>query len=366
MNDDSGRYGRALDAAPAWLARSGVRSWLVIGIVTMLALGAYVLSLSSAVVGPLLLATILGILFAPLVDVLAKWRVPRAAAAGLVMLLILTVSGGIVWLIINNVGSQMGLIIDQVTSGATRLLTWLQSQHIPINIVDRVTKTVESQAAKFSGSAASILFSGISSVAGIVFSGFISFYMLFFTLNDAHTLTDWIGRHLGLPDELGLAIVDDARASIRQYFEGTTVLALVTSAATGLGLALFHVPLVIPIVVVTFVLTYIPYLGPMVSGAFAVLIAFGYGGFPMALLALLVVLVVQNVLQGAIAGWAIGGALNLHPLVVIISTLLGATFGGLIGAMLGAPVAAILVRGSARLRGTPSDSAAPKAIPAAD
>jgi predicted PurR-regulated permease PerM len=181
--------------------------------------------------------------------------------------------------------------------------------------------------------------------------GFMAMYMFFFMLADAQTLVEWTGAHIGLPADVGRAVVGDAMNSLRQYFRGDSIVALFTSILTGVGLALFHVPLVIPIMAITFVAVFVPYLGAIVSSAFAVLIALGAGGPQMALAALIVVLIVQNGLQGIIVGWAVGGALRIHPLVVILATVAGGIFGGILGAVLGAPVAAILVRTSARLTG---------------
>jgi predicted PurR-regulated permease PerM len=109
-------------------------------------------------------------------------------------------------------------------------------------------------------------------------------------------------------------------------------------------------PLVGAISVVTFITSYIPFFGAILSGVFTVLIALGAGGVPLAIKALVVVLVAQNILQSVIQAWAIGSALDLHPLVVLIATTLGAIFGGLIGGMLGAPIAAMAVRTVARLK----------------
>jgi len=106
---------------------------------------------------------------------------------------------------------------------------------------------------------------------------------------------------------------------------------------------------------VTFMLSYIPFFGAIVSGAFAVLIALGAGGPQLAIEALVVVLFAQNILQSVVQSWAIGSALSLHPLVVLIATTVGGIFGGLIGGMLGAPVAAMFVRGIQRIRAA-SDS----------
>jgi predicted PurR-regulated permease PerM len=44
-----------------------------------------------------------------------------------------------------------------------------------------------------------------------------------------------------------------------------------------------------------------------------------------------------------------GGSLRLHPLVVLVVTMLGGIFGGLVGAALGAPLAAMFVNAGKRI-----------------
>ena len=346
---------------PDWLRRTGVRSWYLVGILALLSVGLYLTARAASIVVPFLLAIILAVLFSPLVDALEKRRVPRAAGAGIAMVIILFVVGAVGWLLARSIATQIPVIESELTKGFAALEGWLNSLNLPSSTVSSVASSAKSQAATVGGAAAATVFGGLSSIAALGFGAFIAMYMLFFTLVDSGKLADWLGRHMGLREDIGLAIVADSGASIRQYFRGTSILALVTSVATGIGLALVHVPLLVPIMVVTFVMVFIPYIGAIVASIFAVLIALGAGGPQMALLTLVVVLVVQNGLQGAVAGVVLGNALKLHPLVVIMATMLGGVFAGIFGAMLGAPTAAIVVRATGRLNsmsaGPPADAA---------
>jgi len=338
------------NVGPAWLVRVGTRSWYVVGILLLLGTVSALLVRASGIFIPFLLAVILGILFAPVVDALNRRGVPRTAGAGLVMIAVIAVFGLLGWALTQSVVTQLPVVQTQLDSAVVAVQGWLESLHFAPATTTSVVAEIQGQAAKAGSAAVGVVFSSLSGVAGVVLGGFMAMYMLFFVLSDANRLTEWVGRHIGVREDIGHAIVSDATTSVRQYFRGETVVALFTSAVTGLGLAVFHVPLLIPIMAVTFVAVYVPYLGAIVSSAFAVLIALGAGGPSMALAALVVVLVVQNGLQGIVVGWAIGSALRIHPLLVIIATVLGGIFGGILGAVLGAPVAAILVRSVGHLQ----------------
>ena len=70
---------------------------------------------------------------------------------------------------------------------------------------------------------------------------------------------------------------------------------------------------------------------------------------------LIIVLVAQNVVQMPIASIVMGDALELHPIVVLVTTMIGAIFGGLLGGMLGAPMTAVVVRSMTRIRAASRD-----------
>jgi putative heme transporter len=339
---------RALVGKP--LAQLGVRSWLLLGIIGVIALSGYVIALSTSVVVPLLLAIILGIVFGPLVDWLAARRVPRAAAAGLVMLLVLGIVVGTLSIVVNSVFAQMGTIQSQVAAGYAAVNSWVHGLNVSDATKTSILSNLAALAPKIGSWVLNATMAGASSLASLAFGAFIALYMLFFTLKDTEMISHWAGEHLGLPTELGQGIVVDSFSAIRQYFKGTTILAVITSLATALGLWAIGMPLVFAISVVTFVTSYVPFFGAILSGIFAVLIALGAGGVPLAVSALIVVLLAQNVLQQIVASWAIGDALELHPLVVLIATMIGGIFAGLFGGMLGAPVTAIGVRMVNRLK----------------
>jgi len=350
--------------APIMLRKAGVRSWLLLGLAGILALVAWGLSQAMGLVVPLVLAVILGIIFAPLVDTMETRRVPRAVGAAFTMLLVLAIAVATVWVVESSVAAQWPTIQEQLNSAASNLQVWFDGLDLPAGFEADVTANVKSQIPKLGQTAANAVIAGVSGIFSFLFGTFLAFYMLFFTLKDIDEIATWIGSNIGLPSKVGHDVVRDSFVAVRQYFKGTTVLALSTTVATAAGLAVIGMPLVGAISVVTFITSYIPFFGAIISGVFAVLIALGAGGLPLALKALVVVLIAQNVLQSVIQAWAIGSALDLHPLVVLIATTLGATFGGLIGGMLGAPIAAMAVRTVARFKAAgldrePEPAAAP-------
>jgi putative heme transporter len=346
MSDAPPRTDGALRAAPEWLSTLGTRSWLFVGILALLAAASYLLTRSAAIVGPLLVAVILGILCTPIVAMLEHRGVPRAGGAGIVMLCVVAILGALTWVMVSAFASNFGAMQKEAIAGIEAARVLLASSQLPASLVD----TIISVSTKAAAAVSKVLLGGVAGIADMVFAGFMAFYMLFYTLTDSDKLITWLGRHVGLTPKLGIEVVTDATESIRQYFMGTTIVALGTSAATWLGLVVFHIPFAVPIAIVTFATSYIPYLGVVIATIFTALLALGAGGVPMMITALIIVILVQNVLEAPLVGWAVGSALELHPLAVITSTLLGGVFGGMWGALLASPLLAIGVRTNARLK----------------
>ena len=160
-------------------------------------------------------------------------------------------------------------------------------------------------------SAVRVLTSGVvgslvSSAGGLIVSTVLAVFMLLFLLKDWAEITDWTAGHLGVPAETGHRILDGVVNAFRGYASGLTLIGAANAGVVGLGAWLLGVPLVGTIALVTFVTSYVPYLGAFVAGAFAVVIAYGSGGFSTALAMLAIVLLANNTIQNLLEPFAFG------------------------------------------------------------
>ncbi|MCL2526104.1 MAG: AI-2E family transporter [Coriobacteriia bacterium] len=181
----------------------------------------------------------------------------------------------------------------------------------------------------------------LTGLAGALFSTFIFLVFLFYFLNDFERIRDWISERMFKDKRLGKSVISDVTYSLSGYFRATTLTAVIVSISIGIPLWIMGVPLIIPIIIVTILTTYVPFLGAMIASAFTVLIALAAGGLYYALIAIVVMLIANNVLQTFVSNKLMGDYLNLHPLAVLIATLFGTVALGLLGGALGAPFLAI-------------------------
>ncbi len=345
------------------LARLGRASWQLVGVaVAAVLLGSALASISGLVV-PLVIATVIGVLVQPAVEWLTAHRCPRMLAATLVILGLLAVAAGTLWLTVVAVIDRGAELATQISHGIAQIDAWIEEQW---DLTDNPGSTQDTLAG-LAGDAAQGLarwFPTIfASAASFALGAFIAVFVLYYVLTDWSTLRTWLAGHLGVSRDLGEHLIGDAVATLRRYFVGLTVSSIATALLIGVTAVLLDVPLAITIAVVTFVTSYIPYLGAFFSGTLAVLVALGSAGVTEAVVLLLVVLVAQNVVQTVILVRMTSEGLRLHPIANLASTIVGGAVAGIVGAALSAPALAVALQVRARLAGDatsePSDTAGP-------
>jgi putative heme transporter len=303
-------------------------------------------------------AAVLGALFAPLVEQLARRGVPRSAGGVLVIVLLLGIVVSSAWMVVVGIAEQGRQISSALGDGLDEVQAWMDTRGLGNAEASLRDQAAEVAAAALGGASAYLpgLLSGTVSFAlGIAIGTFLVYYVLV----DWPALTLWVGGHLGLDESVGAAVVEDTIGAVRRYFSSLTLSAVVVAVLIGLAAVLLDVPLAFTIAVVTLVTSYIPYLGAIFSGAFATLVALGATDLRTALVMLVVVLIVQNIVQTVILTRLTSTALKLHPIVTLGSTIVGTAVAGALGAMLAAPAAAVWILVDRRLQGT--RSAAPVA-----
>ena len=331
-------------APPSWLRDLGSTAWLLVGVTGMLVGAVWLLSLTQTIVVPVITAAILASVMAPVVRWLSRGRIPRGAAAGIALLLIVVAGAGIGMLVLSGISAQASEISAELQSGASKVEGWLKDAGVS-------AKTASDAKADASGSIGSAfhflvdgLGKGLRELASLAV--FLSFTVLslFFLLKDGPLIRRWLERHLGVPQPVARTISSRTIGSLRGYFAGVTAVAAFNGVVIGLGAMVLGVPLAGSIAVVNFVAAYIPYLGAWTAGAFTVLIALGDEGPSTALTMGIIVLLANGALQQMIQPIAYGATLGIHPLAVLIVTIAGGALFGTIGLIVAAPLASAAVK----------------------
>jgi putative heme transporter len=344
-------------APPRWLRDLGRASWLLVGLFLLLAGIVWLLGTTQTIVGPVVAATIVATVAAPVVRSLTSHGLPRTAGAAIVLLGAVALAVLIVLIVIGGITSQTSEIGKHATEAANKAEGWLKDVGVNESGASSAKSGVESDVPKIISALTTGVIHGIQGLTSIAFGLSLAALSLFFLLKDGPSMRDWIDRHLGVPQPVARTITGGLIRSLQGYFRGVTLVAAFNGVVVGLAALILGVPLAGTIAVVTFVTAYVPFIGAFVAGAFAVVIALGAEGTTTALIMLLVVILANGLLQNLVQPFAMGSALDLHPLAVLVLTIGAGCVFGMLGLVLAAPIASAAVhitRDLARARASAS------------
>ncbi len=166
----------------------------------------------------------------------------------------------------------------------------------------------------------------------------------FFLLQTFPKLREAVRDHL--PAEARPRVVSIARTIDRQvaaFFRGKLLLALCKGLTTWIGLWLAGVPFSFFIGMGAGLLSVVPLLGPLIGGAFAVVVSYqGPEGFALQLLWIALAFGAAEVVEAVAQPVILGREVGLSPLTLIISFFVFGELFGLFGVLLAVPIASVV------------------------
>jgi predicted PurR-regulated permease PerM len=336
-------------AAPGWLRDIGISAWLLVGITAFVLGVVWLLSLTSTIVVPVIVALIIAAVTEPAVGWLRRHRVPRGVGAALVLLVILLLGAGVLVMILAGVTGELSTLSSQLQSAASDISGWLKDIGVDPGTADGAKNDASKTLSDIAPALLNGVATGIKQLSSLVFFLAMTILSLFFLLADGPRIRGWVEGHLGVPDDVARVVTGRTLGAMRGYFLGVTIVAAYSATVVGVGALIIGVPLAGTIAIVTFVGGFVPYLGAWTAGAFAVLMALGGGGTDAAAAMAVLQLLANGILQQLVQPFAMGTALGIHPLAVLIVTIAGGALFGAVGLILAAPLVSAAVRISADL-----------------
>jgi predicted PurR-regulated permease PerM len=330
--------------------RVGVVAWCGIGVIILGYLMLRLMLFVNPVVPPLLIAVAVVYLLNPLVSALERRGVPRVAGAGIVYVLFLCIVALVVSLLVPVVGRQVTQVIDHFPDyladgqAAIRRLAARFGQEPDFRLdAEQVRQWLS---AGENRQAVTRYLTGLRSVTNSVISGLIIIVlgpvMAFYLLVDLPRLRR--GAMALVPparrDEIR-GLMDRIGQAVGGFFRGQLLVALFVGVASSIGLWLIDLPFWLLVGMVAGVFNLVPLVGPFIGGGLAVVIALISGEPLKAVWAALVLLIVQQIDNHLISPNVMGRTVQLHPVVVMLALLVGASFAGLFGMLVIVPLVAV-------------------------
>ena len=330
--------------------RLGILAWAGIGVIVLAYLLVRLLVYVNPVVPPLLLAVVVVYVLNPVVTALERRGVPRLAGAGVVYVLFVCLVSLAISLLVPLVTRQIGQVIDHFPAYVAEAQD--QVRRIAARFGQQPDFRLDAGqvrdwlAAGDNRQAVTRYITGLRSFTTSLLSGLVIFVigpiMAFYLLVDLPRLQR--GAMALVPPgrrEEVRGLMDRISQAVGGFFRGQLLVALFVGVASSLGLWLVGLPFWLLVGIVAGVFNLVPLVGPFIAGGLAVVIAL-IGGEPLtALWAALVLLAVQQLDNHLISPNVMSRTVQLHPVVVMLALLVGASFAGLFGMLVIVPLVAV-------------------------
>ncbi|MGI8694157.1 MAG: AI-2E family transporter [Geodermatophilaceae bacterium] len=337
------RYERtaAIGSGVATLAQWSLRLIVIAGGTYLVG---FVIGRLWVIVLPVVLALILATVLWPPVAFLRRKGWPPALAALTVVLGALAALTGIIALITPPVADQIQEIAVAASDGLTRIQDWLTGP--PLNLSeDQISAARESLSDRLQDSAsviASGVVTGVTAVGTALVGLFIVLFLTFFFVKDGPRFLPWLRRSVGERAGRHLdAVLRRCWRTLGGFIRSQAAVGLIDAVLIGIGLLILGVPLVLPLMVLTFFGGFIPIVGAFIAGALSVLVALVTEGPTTALIVLVIVFAVQQIEGNVLQPMLQSRSLRLHEGVILLAVAAGSSLYGITGAFLAVPIVAI-------------------------
>lgn len=278
-------------------------------------------------------------------------KLSRNASAALALMLTTLAAVGLMLLLIPPLIRQLRQITSVFPAVAAQVEAWLvQGQELLLqlgvdlsSVRDELFSAVSSRIGTLVSMMAGLAGQIAQTVSKLALSPLVSFYLL----RDRRKISSLL--MLLLPVRYRTQAARAAREMRREtagFLRGQLLVSAAVGSMTALGLAIVGTPGFLALGLLMALLELVPYIGPLMAGIPAVLLALP-GGIWQAVWTLVVLVSVQQLEGSFLSPRLMSGATNLHPLLVLLAVSAGGIFAGTIGMILALPIV-VSVRGALR------------------
>jgi predicted PurR-regulated permease PerM len=329
--------------------------WITVGLI---ALGWVFLIIGEAVRViwlPLAFAAGLVFLLEPVVRVFDRLRLPRpvgAVLSFLVLLAVVVAVGALVWPTVQAQGAELILqlpdlyvsVVDWLREAGVALgldiEEFLSQQAIEAWLRDPANQATVQELLFGFGAGAGIVLRGVAeTIAVIGLAPVLAIYLLIdLERFKSNTLELTPPRHR---NEMAY-VSGEVGTAMGSFVRGQLLVAFLVGVASSIGMWAIDLPFWLLIGIVAGFLNLIPFLGPIVGGALAALVALLNGDPWQAFWAVLIMIGVQQVDNHLITPMIQRARVNLSPLVIVLALIVGGSLAGLLGVLVAIPATAAI------------------------
>lgn len=311
----------------------------------------------------ILIAAIFALIGKPLVDFLSgrtwqKLKINRNLAAGITLLLMVAVFGGVLTAVIPSLifelealtNIDINVLFNETEVAIGHLRETLTGESVDVTTEEPLLRRTFVRLLNFEN--ISNTFEGlISGLGNVVFAIFSILFMAFFFLRERHLFRQIILAII--PDRFEIRVIQVAprlKKNLSRYFLGLLIQVSMVTTLVSLGLTALGFENTLVIGFFAGLLNLIPYVGPLIGMAFGIILGIsqhigGDFGFPLSTLIVLIIVVfgsIQMIDNFILQPVIFSNSINAHPLEIFIVISVAATLSGISGMIVAVPVYSVI------------------------
>ncbi|WP_246941698.1 AI-2E family transporter [Bacillus pinisoli] len=166
--------------------------------------------------------------------------------------------------------------------------------------------------------------------------------LLFYMFKDGHKFPHAVSKFLPLDyRKEALTILKETGSTLSTYIQGQVTVGLFVGILSFIGYIIIDLPYALVLAITVAITNIIPYVGPLIGGAPAVVVGL-FDSPTKALLVLLILAIAQQVEGNILSPLILGKSLDTHPVTIIILLLAAGNIAGVLGMVLAVPTYAVI------------------------
>jgi predicted PurR-regulated permease PerM len=275
-------------------------------------------------------------------------RMRRGFAVAIVYVLLILTPFALIGLLVPPIVTQANNLVQNLPEYAQQVTEFVNGNERLRQLQDEydITGRLEEEAAKLParlGDAAGVLGDIGVGIVNSIFAAVTILVLSIFILSSGRRFMDaWIREYQPEREEWWHNLFERIGNAIGNYVAGALLQATIAGVTSYIMLLILGIDFALPLAVIVFLLDLIPLVGATL-GAIIVGIVTLFSDFPVdtiiwTVFAIVYQQVENNIIQPRIQARAV----QLDPLIVLVSVLFGSALAGVLGALLAIPVAAAL------------------------
>lgn len=328
MNDPTDGRGGVSEAVAALRQTSFLRVMLILAATVVVLVG---IRLSAPILNPIFFAVVLTLLFSPIYSWLKRRGLPSPLALVIMLVVIAAIFVALFFILgvsISKFSERVGFYTSQLNSQLVDLDALLERLGLSnVDLRDVIKPSALTD----------VLGTILSGIAGFLSDLFLILVIMLFLLAEGPAMMDRLRAGTSGDNPQVERLTTIGRSVVRQ-FGLRAIVNLVTGA--GVTVLLFFLGVDFPLLwgILTFFLSFVPYIGLVLAVTPAVVLALAEFGVSRAVLVIAGVIVINILAENVLSPMMMGRGLNISPTIVFLSFVFWAWLLGGPGAFLALPI----------------------------